>query len=201
MEPYRQNKGQQRFYLGTNCNVLCIDQLTGETVWQTALPASLGSRLVSLLLHKGLIYAACYGRVACLKESDGTSLWCSSAKRLGEPASLALDMDVPGGMIIAGGGGMVYAFSARTGERMWKNGLRGLNYHPVTLRVPGAVVAQPTTCWVPAGKTQMAAPLENEQYTAEGFEGGSADVETSPQETPSLAEIMKKRARGESDHE
>ena len=176
MEPYRNNQKQQRFYLGTNCNVLCIDQLTGETLWQTALPSSLGSRLVSLLLHKGLIYAACHGRVACLKESDGTSLWCSSAKRLGEPVSLALDMDVPGGMVLAGGGGMIYAFSARTGERLWKNGLRGLNYHPVTMRVPGAIVAQPTTCWVPAGKTQLAAQLEDTQYTAEGFEDAPTPV-------------------------
>lgn len=183
MEPYREHQQQKSFYLGTNCNVLCIDQLTGETLWQTALQGSLGSRLVSMLLYKGQIYAACYNRVACLDASDGQPLWSSTAKRLGEPASLALDLEIPGGMLLAGGGGMLYAFSARTGERLWKNGLPGLNYHPVTLRVPGALVAQPRTGFIPAGKTQLAAQLEDEQYEGDGFaevEVAPAPVETEP---------------------
>lgn len=181
MEPYREHQQQKHFYLGTNCNVLCIDQLTGETLWQTAIKGSLGSRLVSLMLYKGHLYAACYGRVACLDTSNGQKLWSTAAKRLGEPASLALDLELPGGMLLAGGGGVLYAFSARTGERLWKNGLPGLNYHPMTLRVPGALVAQPKTGFIPAGKTQVTAPLEDEQYEADGF--AEVEVEPPPGET------------------
>ena len=170
MEPYRQQQQEQkRFYLGTNCHVLCIDQLSGETLWQTRLQTSIGSRLVSLLLHKGRVYAACHRKVACLDARDGRQLWSADAKRLGEPVSLALDLDLPGGMLLAGGGGVLYAFSATAGDQLWKNGLPGLNYHPVTLRVPGALVAQPKTVYIPAGKTQLLAQMDDHQYEAEGF--------------------------------
>ncbi len=175
MEPYREHQQQKRFYLGTNCHVLCIDQLSGKTLWQTKLESRLGSRLVSLLMHKGRIYAACYGYVTCLDAETGGEVWSAEAKRLGEPASLALDLGTPDGMVLAGGGGMMYAFSARSGDRLWKNGLPGLNYHPVTLRVPGALVAQPRTGYIPAGKAQLTAQLEEGQYEAEGF--SDEDVE------------------------
>ena len=178
MEPYRQQQQEQkRFYLGTNCNVLCIDQLSGKTLWQTQLQSSIGSRLVSLLLHKGRIYAACYRKVACLDARDGRELWTADAKNLGEPVSLALDLETPGGMLLAGGGGMLYAFSASAGDRLWKNGLPGLNYHPVTLRVPGALVAQPKAAFIPAGKAQILAQMEDNQYEAEGFAEATAPVE------------------------
>ena len=170
MEPYRNFQKQKRFYIGTNCTVLCIDQQSGASLWQTALPSTLGSRLVSLLLHKGRIYAACYRTVACLDAESGAILWQTRASRLGEPVSLALDLELPGGQLLAGGGGLLYAFSASTGDQLWKNGLKGLNYHPVCLRVPGALVAQPHTGYIPAGKTQLTAALEDGQYEAEGFQ-------------------------------
>ena len=170
MEPYRKpHQEKKRFYLGTNCHVLCIDQLTGQTVWQTKLQSNIGSRLVSLLLHKGQLYAACSHTVACLDAADGRELWSVKPRHLGEPVSLALALDGPEGMLLAGGGGVLYALAACTGEQLWKNGLPRLNYHPVTLRVPGALVAQPTTGFIPAGKTAIAAQLEDHQYEAEGF--------------------------------
>lgn len=167
MEPYRQDEQAKHFYIGTNDHVLCIDQRTGQTVWQTHLHSVLGSVLVNLLLHRGLIYATCSRMVACIDAASGQALWRTVDNKLAEPASLALDPTMPGGQLLVAAGGILFSFEAASGAKLWENKLPGLGYHPICVRAPGAVVAQPKIHYVTNNKTRVPQPLENDQYEAE----------------------------------
>lgn len=170
VQPYRGSEVQRRFFLGTNCHVLCIDQQSGAVLWKTPLRSSVNSSLVSLLMHKGLIYAANWRSVACLQADDGSVLWTTKLKKLTEPAALALDPRVPGGQLLVAGAGWLYSLSAQSGALQWENDLPGLGYYPLTLRVPGAVIAQPITRYVQRGKTVQLQTVENEQDLGEWWE-------------------------------
>jgi len=163
VQPYRDDQTERRFFVGTNYHVLCIDQQSGEVVWKTALRDAVGTSLVSLLLHQDRIFAACRRYVACIEVADGKMLWGAELKKLAEPASLALDLRVPGGQLLVAAGGWIYSLEAEHGAVQWDNGLPGLGYEPICLRVPGAVVAQPLTRYVTRGKSKVAQPLENDQ--------------------------------------
>ena len=162
-QPYRDGQSERRFFVGTNCHVLCIDQDDGKIVWETPLRSSVSSTLVSLLLDQGRIYAANWRQIACIQASDGKLLWATELNRLAEPASLALDPTVPGGQLLVGSGGWLFALSADHGAVQWENDLPGLGYHPICMRVPGAVVAQPTVRYVTHGKSRVPQVLESEQ--------------------------------------
>lgn len=165
MEPYREMERERRLYIGTNCHVLCIDAQSGETRWKTQIRSSIQSTLVSLLLHKGRIYASCWRAVACLDCSDGRTLWNTEFARLAEPAALALDPTVPGGQLLVAAGGVLYALSAESGAVIWDNQLPGLGYHPICLRTdaPGVVVAQPAVRYYSSGKSVTVQVLEDSQ--------------------------------------
>jgi outer membrane protein assembly factor BamB len=166
MEPYRDNsKQEKRFYIGTKGHVLCIDQQTGNIVWDKLLVNRKISEasLVSLLLYKGLIYAVCKKIVACLECADGRVVWNTDIGRLGEPAALALDLEVPGGQLIIAAQGELFSVSAESGAILWENSLPGLRYEPICLRVPGAIVAQPVVRFVSSVESVLTQVIENEQ--------------------------------------
>jgi outer membrane protein assembly factor BamB len=160
MEPsYREAaEAPRRFFIGTNCHVACIDAETGETIWQQQFQQSATSTLVSLLHYKDLLFAASYGGVACLTVS-GELRWQTKVSGLSEPVALALDPGVPGGRLLLGAGGKLFALSADDGTLLWTNELPGLGYHPICLRAPGLITANATTARMGKQRVQ----LENEQ--------------------------------------
>jgi outer membrane protein assembly factor BamB len=138
--PYRELP-PSRCFVGTNCNVACLDGLTGVARWQRQLrPApGISSRLVNLLLDGDRLYASCLGVVACLRAEDGRELWRVENRHVGEPSVLALE----GPRLIVAALGHVLAFAGESGALLWQNDLPGLSFHPICLRVPGGRVGEP----------------------------------------------------------
>ena len=166
MVPYREaEQDKPRFFLGTNCHVVCVDRITGKTVWQTRIQKALGSMLVTLLLYQDYVYAACHQVVVALDVHTGQIAWKTKTK-LAEPASLALHPGVKGGLLIAAAGGRLVGLVADSGAPLWENSLPGLRYYPICLRVPGAVVAQPMVRQVSTGDSSIIQLLESDQYDA-----------------------------------
>ncbi|MBW2731992.1 MAG: PQQ-like beta-propeller repeat protein [Deltaproteobacteria bacterium] len=122
-----------RIYLGTSGKVLCVDGDTGEVRWTTEID---GANEITLLVDGGLIFVGTHGMVACL-DLDGNVLWNHSC-RLIWPITLSLDMRFPEGRLYVAGAGLLYALSTTSGRELWANGLKGLRYSPISLRVPGA---------------------------------------------------------------
>lgn len=162
-DPLSSDMHAKRFFVGTNGHVLCIDQRSGETIWQTELWKSVGTNLMMLLRHQGRIFAACTRYVGCIDERDGALLWRTKVKKLGEPVSLALDMTEPGGQLLVAGAGQLYGFAAETGTRQWHNSLPGLGFHPISLRVSHATVAQAQPRIISSGKATVTVPIEDAQ--------------------------------------
>lgn len=125
---------KQVCYIATNSALLCLDADTGEIIWRADVPSH-GSPLV-LLLHEQRLYCASGGDVSCF-DTGGRQLWAQSLTGKA-PVTLAIDDTVPGGRLFVSTAGLVYALVAETGDVLWKNGLRGLGYEPISLRVPHA---------------------------------------------------------------
>lgn len=145
---------RRRFYIGSGGQIACIDAQNGETLWQK----SLGGSMLSLLLFKDLLFAAGTGTAACLT-TDGELRWQSKVPGLGEPVAMALDPGVPGGQLLLGGAGILFALGAGEGALQWKNELPGMGYNPICLRAPGLIATNATMCQL--GKYMVM--LENEQ--------------------------------------
>jgi len=128
-----------RIFLSTGGFVACVDRVSGQTIWTHVL----GGSYVTLLLHADRIYGAAGGGVVCLESASGNLLWKRKLSKLLSPAALTLDAGVPGGQLVAAGGGHLFALRPETGEVLWHNPLPGLGTSEVCLRIPGAVVAQP----------------------------------------------------------
>jgi outer membrane protein assembly factor BamB len=148
----------RRVFIGTNCHVACVDAETGATLWQQQIKTSMSSTLVTLLHYKDLLFAGCWQAAACLSV-EGELRWTTKVQGLGEPVTLALDPGVPGGQLILGGGGKLFALSADEGKLLWTNELPGLGYHPLCLRAPGMI----TTTSVSHRQGKVMVEIENEQ--------------------------------------
>jgi outer membrane protein assembly factor BamB len=73
--------------IGCNGYVSAILTNTGEELWRTKLREGIlgGSRGydVSVLIDGAQIFAGCYGRLYCLRASDGEILWNNELKGIG----------------------------------------------------------------------------------------------------------------------
>ncbi len=152
-----------RLFIGTNCHVMAVDRESGDVLWKRRIHKSVNSTLVTLLLHGQRIYAGCHKRVVCLTADTGTVLWDTSLSKLAEPVTLALDPTAPGGQLFVGGAGRLYALIADSGQKQWDNNLKGLRFYPLTMRVPGAIVAQPVTRLVRSDDTAYYTTSDNLQ--------------------------------------
>jgi hypothetical protein len=159
MEPYRSMK-PQHFYAATNRHVLCLDRASGKEIWRAQ---AVSGATVTLLVAEGRIYAASTGSAACVDESSGKVIWTTAVDGLASPVAIALDFVVPGGQLFLACPGLLFSLSATTGKLLWTNGLVGLGYHPVCLRVPGAITSQPVVRVVRSGNSSRTEILEDEQ--------------------------------------
>lgn len=156
------DQGTKHFFAATNERVMRIDSRTGKVVWDTRIPEASGY-LVTLLLDLDRLYAGTARRVACLDAGSGEVLWATTVAKLGEPVSLALDPRPPGMHLIASSAGLLFGLDADSGALLWDEGLSGMGYHPVCLRVQGGIVAQPKTRLVSSGKSTRTEVLESDQ--------------------------------------
>ncbi len=60
-------------YVGFNKRVAALDPKNGDIIWQWKAPK--GSGYVSLLVDKGVLYAAAHGYIYALDPRDGSELW------------------------------------------------------------------------------------------------------------------------------
>lgn len=153
---------QKHFLAATNEVVMRVDTATGAVVWKQHIPGASGY-LVTLLTDLDRVYAGTAGRIACLDAKSGDVIWCTDVDKLGEPVSLALDPRPPGVHLIASSAGMLFGLDGESGALLWHDGLSGMGYHPVCLRVEGGIVAQPRTRRVKSGNSTTTQVLESEQ--------------------------------------
>lgn len=151
-----------KFYIVTGQRVACLERATGEVIWKTELESSLS--YANMVLDEERIIVAGHRRVACLDRTSGEIRWQKQIKTLSSPTSIALDKSVPGGQILLGCAGLLFCLWAESGELLWENGLKGWGYHHMCLRVPGALVAQPTTHVVSTGQSSRTYVTEDTQY-------------------------------------
>jgi outer membrane protein assembly factor BamB len=149
------------FLAATNDHVMCKATVTGEVVWKTKLEH--GGAIVTLLADLDRLYAATSGGVTCVDPASGKVIWSTTIRGLAEPATLALDPRPPGVHLIASCAGMLFGLDADSGALLWEDGLKGMGYHPVCVRVVGGVVAEPRTRQVSSGKSTHTQVLESEQ--------------------------------------
>jgi len=163
MSTYRDGAYQREIFVGTNNHVVCLDRQTGELRWQTELPSStFASTLVTLLLDDERIYAAGGRGVGCVAKGDGQLIWHTPIRKLQPPVAMALDHVPPEGQLIVAGAGMVFSLVAEDGTLSWQNDLPGMGYFPLSLRVPGALSAQPRSYYVSSGKSTVLKVVEEE---------------------------------------
>jgi len=148
------------FYAATSGCVMCKRTATGDTVWSVSVAASW---VVTLLLDVDWLYAAGRGVVVCLEPTTGKVRWSTVIAGLDSPATLALDPRSPGVHLVVSCEGKLFGLDAESGAVLWEDGLRGMGYHPVCVRVPGGIVAEPRTRKVRSGNSTSKQVLENEQ--------------------------------------
>lgn len=151
-----------RFYISTGPRVACLDKASGEIIWEAELEGNL--HYGSILLDDEVIIAAGHRRAACIDRATGAIRWQVSIKSLSSPTTIALDKSVPGGQIILGCSGLLFALWAETGELLWENGLKGWGFNHLSLRVPGAIVAQARFHVVSTGKSSHTYVTEDSQF-------------------------------------
>jgi len=160
-QPFRKNP-EKHFLAATNEVVMRVDAASGEIAWQQRIPGATGY-VVTLLTDMDRVYAGTAGRVACLDANNGAVIWCTEVNKLTEPVGLALDPRPPGVHLIASSDGVLFGLDAEGGALLWHNGLSGMGYHPICLRVEGGIVAQPRTRKISSGKSTVTQVLESEQ--------------------------------------
>ena len=86
------------------------------------------------------VYLGTNGHVVALNALDGIELW---RRKLPDVSSGVISILVIGDDLYAAAYGHAYCLNRHTGEIVWKNGLKGLGYHPVTIACEGAASAFP----------------------------------------------------------
>jgi outer membrane protein assembly factor BamB len=82
--------------IGSNGFVAAIDTATGQELWRTGLPLGMmgGTAAcdVSVLVHRGLVFAGARGHLFGLRIEDGKILWQNDLKGMGfNDVSMAID--------------------------------------------------------------------------------------------------------------
>lgn len=152
----------KHFFAATNERVMRVDTITGKLVWTSKIPNATGY-VVTLLLDSDRVYAATSPAICCLDATSGEVLWATPIPKLNEPVALALDPRPPDIHLVASCPGLLFGLDAQSGALLWDQGLEGMGYHPVCLRVEGGIMAVPRTRLVQSGKTQVTQVIESEQ--------------------------------------
>ena len=125
-------------FVGTNGFVLCLDADTGVERWRHDI-GDTGRMSAALVLVGDFLFVAYQHRCARIAVRDGSIAWRTDHEKIPTPNVMTVELDVPRGRVVIAGAGEVAALAADTGEVIWFNGLEGLGYNPVVMRVPGSV--------------------------------------------------------------
>jgi outer membrane protein assembly factor BamB len=160
MAPYRLSETPV-FYVGTNRRILCIEQETGRTVWQSEAVGS--AENVSLLIHEEKLFSVARTTACCVSRADGKTRWKIKLDASVGPYPVLALCPGPRGRLILAGLGQLFALHPETGAQLWHNRLEGLGYHDITLRVPGAIVCQPVGHYITTEDSTRFQRTEDEQ--------------------------------------
>jgi outer membrane protein assembly factor BamB len=70
----------KNLYLGVGGRVVCIDQKTGDTLWQTKLKSS---QITNIFIEDDAVFAHAGGLLFCLHIGTGDVMWHNELKGLG----------------------------------------------------------------------------------------------------------------------
>lgn len=88
-------------YVGITRAVLALDAHSGEVVWEAEVPASMGTRFVTVHVAGGLVYAASAGEVTCLDAHTGALVWHNTLTGYGQGFVTLATASPPGGAPVA----------------------------------------------------------------------------------------------------
>jgi len=124
-----------RLFAITNGNLLCFDALTGKRIWQAKSPNQHGlfeSDLMTLWSDGAILVSACNSSILVVHAATGAYVWEAMLNQVIGRTGAFTVVEFRG-LLIIGNDGYVFAFDKITGRSVWRNGLKGKGFRPVSL--------------------------------------------------------------------
>jgi len=122
-------------FAAPNGRVYCYDAANGSEIWCTKPQAQMGvfaSDLMTLWSDGSMLISCSNGYVIALDLLNGNELWQSVCNKFrGRATCYAITGHK--GWIFLGNAGEVRGYDRASGKEIWKNGLSGMGYNPISL--------------------------------------------------------------------